>query len=244
VAHVELLTPPRGQGQVLVLVQGRARYGHGGGGLADGGLENVGGELGQRRGEAVRAGAGGGGVQADDRVEVDRAAPLVLRYLGERDPDQPPQLGLAEAGELGQRPVGVGGGPRPQPPRHGVPQHLGARLVAARAQRLPQPGIVVVVALPAAHPPAVRAPLPLPVGVAGEPQQALGLPGMDPAEGGSGEGDEQPRMPAHGLGDALAAAEAGGQELEAVGLVGRRARRGAAVAARLEQGASGSRSVA
>ena len=78
-------------------------------------------------------------------------------------------------------------------------------------------------ALPAASPPAMRAALALPVGVAGEHQQPLGLAGVDLAEAGGGEGDEQPRMPGHRLRDALAAAQAGGQELEAVGLVGGRA---------------------
>jgi hypothetical protein len=51
------------------------------------------------------------------------------------------------------------------------------------------------------------------------------------------EGHEQPRVGGHGVGDALAATEASGQELEAVGLVGRRAggaHRGAAVAAGLQ----------
>ena len=149
------------------------------------------------------------------------------------------QFGLGHAGELGQRPMQVDGGPRPQPTGQGVPQDLGAGLVAAGTQRLPQPGVVGVVALPAARPAAMRAPLALPVGMAGVHQPPLGLAGVDPAEGWRGEGHEQPWMGGHRLGDALAAPQPSGQELEAVGLVGRRAggaHRRPPVAARLEQG--------
>jgi hypothetical protein len=96
---------------------------------------------------------------------------------------------------------------------------LGAGLVAAGTQWLAKAGIVLIVALPAASPLAMRALLALPVGMAGEHQQPLDLAGVDSAEGWRGEGDEQPGMGCHRLGDALAAAEAGGQELEAVGLV-------------------------
>jgi hypothetical protein len=75
--------------------------------------------------------------------------------------------------------------------------------------------------------------------MAGEQEQPLRLPGMHPPEGWSGEGRKQPRMPDHRLGDTLAASEAGGQELELIGLVGGRAGgadRHPAVAAALEEG--------
>jgi hypothetical protein len=130
------------------------------------------------------------------------------------------------------------GGPRPQPPGQGVPQHLGASLIATRAHRLAQLGIVGVVALPAAGPAAVRAPLALPVGMARVDQQPLRPAGVHRTEGGGGEGDEQPRMPAHHLGDALAAPHAGGEQVELVGLVGGRAggaHGGPAVAAGLQE---------
>jgi hypothetical protein len=67
----------------------------------------------------------------------------------------------------------------------------------------------------------------------------LRLAGVDLAKGGGGEGHKQSRMGADRLGDALAAPEAGGQELEAVGLVGRRAGgadRHPPVATRLQEG--------
>jgi hypothetical protein len=73
VANVELLAPAGGQSHALVLVDHRAGHGHGARGLPDGPLEEVGGEpawWGRRTG---RAAAGGGRVQADDGVEVDRA---------------------------------------------------------------------------------------------------------------------------------------------------------------------------
>jgi hypothetical protein len=52
-------------------------------------------------------------------------------------------------------------------------------------------------------------------------QQPLRPPGVHLAEAGGGEGDEQPRMPADRLGDAFAAAQPSGEEVELVGLVGR-----------------------
>jgi hypothetical protein len=94
-------------------------------------------------------------------------------------------------------------------------------------------------ALPAVESSAVWTPLALPIGMTGEHQQPLGLAGVDPAEGGGGEGHEQPWMASHPLRDTLAAAQPGRQELELVTLVGRRAggaHRDPAVAARLEQG--------
>jgi hypothetical protein len=178
-------------------------------------------------------------VQADDGVEVDRAPLLVFGHLGERHPDQPPQRLLGQAGELGQCAIDINGGSRPQSSGEGVPEDLGTGLVATRAQRLAQSRIVLSMALPAAQPPAMRAGSTLPIGVAGEHQQPLGLAGVDPAKGGGGEGHKQSRMGADRLGDALATAQPSGQELKAVGLVGRRAGRadrGPPVATRLEQG--------
>jgi hypothetical protein len=101
---------------------------------------------------------------------MNRPPLLVLGHLGERDPHEPPQLPLGQPSELGQGAVQVDGGPRPQPPGQGIPEDLSAGLVAAGAQRLPEPRIVGVVALPAADPAAMRAFLALSVGVAGEHQ--------------------------------------------------------------------------
>ena len=189
-------------------------------------------------GQAAGAAALGGGVQADDGVEVDRAAPLELGHLGVGDPDQPPQLPLLEADQPAEGTLDGDGGPPPQLGRERVPQHLRLGVVAGRAERLAQPRVVLVVAVPAAIPDAVRAAGTLPVGVAGQHQPPLRLAGVDPAEAGSGEGHEQPRMRRHRLGDALAALEAGGQELVGIGPVGGRTRRAAGLpagAARLEQ---------
>jgi hypothetical protein len=133
VPHVELLTPPSDEGHALVPTDHRAGHGHRGGGSPDGGLKEVGGEPGWWGSDTRGAAAGGGRVQAKDRMEVDRAPPLVLGDLGEGDADQRPHLGLGQPGELGERPVQVDGGSRPQPPGQRVPQHLGAGLVTAGA---------------------------------------------------------------------------------------------------------------
>jgi len=86
-------------------------------------------------------------------------------------------------------------------------------------------------AVPAAIPQAMWAPVPLTVRVTGQHQAPLGLAGVDPAEAGGGKGHEQPRMHADRLGDALAALEPGGEQLVGIGLVGRRTRRTAGLPA-------------
>ena len=127
-------------------------------------------------------------------MEVDRPAPLELGHLGIGDPDQPAQLALLEADQAAQGTLDGDGGPPPQLGGQGVPQHLRLGVVAGRAERLAQPRVVLVVAVPAASPGAVRAAGTLPVGVAGQHQPPLRLAGVDPAEAGGGEGHEQPRM--------------------------------------------------
>ena len=168
-------------------------------------LEQGGGEGLGWWGQAAGAAAVGGRVQADDGVEVDRAASLELGHLGVGDPDQPPQLGLLEADQPAQGTLDGDGGPTPQLGRQRVPEHLRLGVVAGRAQRLAQARVVLVMAMPAAIPAAMRAAGTLPVGVAGQHQPPLGLARVDPAEGRRGEGHEQPRMGGHGVGDALAA---------------------------------------
>ena len=171
-------------------------------------------------------------------MEVDRPAPLELGHLGIGDPDQPAQLALLEADQPAQGTLDGDGGPPPQLGRERVPQHLRLGVIAGRAERLPQPRVVGVVAVPAAIPDAVGAAGTLAVGVTGQHQPPLRLARVDAAEAGGGEGHEQPRMLADRLGDALAALEPGGQELVGVGPVGGRTRRAAGLpagAARLEQ---------
>src|SRR5215218_6292912 len=134
------------------------------------------------------------------------------------------------------------GGSAPQLWGQSIPDHLRVAVIAAGAQRLTEPGIGLVVAVPAAGRLTMRAALTLPVGIAGVDQPTLSLAGVDLAEAGGGEGDEQPRMAGHGVGDALAAFQPSGKELIAVGLVGRRAgraHRGPTVAAGLQEGGVG-----
>ena len=78
VAHVKLLTPAGDQGHALVLIDHRAGHRHRRRHPAHRSLENIGGELGRRRGHTGRAAAVGDGVQPDDGEEVDGAAALVL----------------------------------------------------------------------------------------------------------------------------------------------------------------------
>jgi hypothetical protein len=142
-------------------------------------------------------------------MEVDRAPTLVLGHLGIGDPDQPTQPGLVQADQAAQGTLDGDGGPPPQLRGQGVPEHLRLGVVAGRTQWLPQPRVIHVMAMPAASPLAVRAAGTLAVRMAGQDQPPLGLARVDPAEAGGGEGDEQPRMGGHRLGDALAALQAG-----------------------------------
>jgi hypothetical protein len=169
---------------------------------------------------------------------VDGAAALELGHLGIADADHLAQLALVQVDQAAQGTLHSDGGPPPQLRGQGIPQHLGLRVVAARAERLPQPRVVLLVPMPAAGPGAVGAAGALPMRVTGQHQPALGLAGVDPAEAGGGEGHEQPRMLRDAVGDALAALEAGGQELVGVGPVDGRtggAAGLAAGAARLQQ---------
>jgi hypothetical protein len=158
-------------------------------------------------------------------VEVNRPAPLELGHLRIRHADHPPQPSLVQADLTGQGALEGDGRPPPELGGKRIPQHLRRGVIAGRAERLPQPWIVLVVAMPAAIPCAMRAASALPVGMAGQHQAALGLAGVDPAEAGRGEGHEQPRMLVDRLGDALAALQPGGQQLVGIGPVGGRTRR-------------------
>src|SRR5215217_4445463 len=80
-AHVELLTPAGGHPHAQVPIDRRAGHGHGGGRFLDGLLEQAGAELLGGRQHTPRTGTRGGGVQADDGVEVDGAALLILATL-------------------------------------------------------------------------------------------------------------------------------------------------------------------
>jgi hypothetical protein len=100
VADVELLAPA---GQPLrLLLDRRIWHGHGDGGQPHGLGQQLGGEpLGWWR-HVLRVVSRWCGVQADDGVEVDRAAGLVLGHLGVADPHQPLHLGLADAQQMSE----------------------------------------------------------------------------------------------------------------------------------------------
>ena len=133
--------------------------------------------------------------------------------------------------------------------RHSSPVLLfhttcGVVVVAVRAQRLPELGVVAAVAGEAGQLAAVRAGFGVAAGVAGlRFAGALGFagtgvrpdgPGVDRAEGRGGEGGEHGRVAGDVFGDAFAADQPGAEELEGVAAVGfgaGRAGGGAAVAA-------------
>src|SRR5215217_574051 len=125
---------------------------------------------------------------------MDRPASLELGNLGIGDSDQSAQLCLLEADQAAESTLDSDGGPPPQLRRQGVPQHLGLGVVAGQAERLAQPWVVLVVAVPAAIADAVGAASGLAMRVAGQYQAALGLARVDPAEAWGGEGHEQPRV--------------------------------------------------
>jgi hypothetical protein len=167
-------------------------------------------------------------------VEVDRPSLLEFGDLGVRHPHQLAQLTLLEPDQAGQGTLDGDGGPPPQLRGKGVPQHLRPSVIAARTQRLPQPRIVLAVAVPAPIPHTMWAAGALPVRVTGQHQPPLRPARVDSAEARGSEGHEQPRMRGHGLGDALATLEPSGQELVGVGPVGGRT----GWAARLPPGAT------
>ena len=89
-----------------------------GGGLADGVAQHVSVDA-VRRGLVVLA----GGIEADDGVEVDDAAGLVLGDLDEPDADQDAEPFLGDAQAAGELAGQVGDEPAPQVGRVGVEQH-------------------------------------------------------------------------------------------------------------------------
>ena len=178
----------------------------GSGGQADGVAQRLGGDAGGR-GLVVLA----GGVQADDGVEVDDAACLVLSDLDEPDADQGAQVFLGDAQAAGELAGQVGGEPAPQVGRAGVEQHRGLVVVAVAAHGLAEPGVGLEVAGRAGDVAAVRAAAGLGVaaGTAGQDGLAAHPPGVDRAERRRGEGGEHARVRGDRVGDALAASRRG-----------------------------------
>jgi len=249
-ADVGLLAPgdfPAGSVRAAGVRPGLA--GDRGGGPVDGVFEVGGGDAGRGRDDRSRVG-GVDAVEAEQDVEVDSAACLVLGGLAVRDPDRRESFGgpaVAEAHrEADEVAFDVLFGAAPQFAGGSVPDGVGVVVVAVRAQRLAEPGVIGGVAAEAGQGAAVRA------GAGVAPSMAgLGLaaavvlaragvaadgPGVDGAEGGGGEGGEHDGVGGDGSGDALAAGQPGAQELERVAAVGFGAAGvgdGAAVAARL-----------
>ena len=171
-------------------------------------------------------------VKTEDRVEVDQAATLKLGHLRKRDPN-------ADAvclGELVHAPADGDDGAAPQFGRVRVPHHGGVVVVAVRAQRLAEAGVVCLVPLPAGDPPPVRAEVGLAPGAAPGHLPAAGdHAGVNRAEGGRGEGREHARVRGDRRGHALAPGQPGADQLVGVGPVSRgtgRADRSPAVTAR------------
>ena len=75
---------------------------------------------------------GGWAVEADEGVEVDHAAPLVLGDFGELHPHQLPGRGFGEAEVSGQLPAQGDGEPPPQFRRPPLPHQMAGVVVAVR----------------------------------------------------------------------------------------------------------------
>jgi hypothetical protein len=107
--------------------------------------------------QAAGRGWSGRAVEADDRVEVDDAAPLVFGDLGEGDPDLGGERLVGEPGLPGQGPAQGDGETPPEFRGAGVEQNSPGVVVTVRAQRLAEAKVVTVVNLAARHPAAVWA---------------------------------------------------------------------------------------
>jgi hypothetical protein len=104
----------------------------------------------------------GGAVEADDGVEVDHAAALVFGDLGEGDPQLGGE-GLVRQPGLASKGAAQGDGEAaPQFGGAGVEQDRAGVVIAVRAQRLTEPGIIASVPVTAGHTSAVGAGLDAP----------------------------------------------------------------------------------
>ncbi len=173
------------------------------------------------RGRGVAA---AGAVEADDRMEVDCSALLVLGDLGEGDAGVVAQAPLGQARTLGDLPAEVGREAPPEGARVRVPEDGGFVVVGVGVEGGAEGGVVLVVMGAAA---------------AGA---AVGAAVVDGAEAGGGEGGEDARVGGDVFGGAFAATESGGDQVEgvaAVDLCAGRAAGGAAVVAADEELAGG-----
>ncbi len=145
---------------------------------------------------------------------MDQAAGLVFGDAGEGEPDHAGELADGQAREPGELALDGDRGPPPELADRGVPQD-GARVVeTVRAQRLAEQRVVGPVPVPTSEADAVRAVSP--PGCAGLRLAGGFASRVDGAERRRGQRHEQPRVPVDGVRDALAAAEAGGDQMPAV----------------------------
>ncbi len=162
------------------------------GGGTDGLVEELGGCPGGRG-----TGGTGGSVEADDGVEVDLAALLVLGDLRARERGVVPQDPLCQPCRLRDLPPQVGGEACPQGRGVRVPQHRARVVVAVGIEWGAEERVVVG------------------VGVAAVAAAGVGLV-VDGAEAGRGEGGEDAGVCGDAGGDGLATAKSRGDELVGV----------------------------
>ena len=168
-------------------------------------------------------------VEAEQDVEVDRAAGLVFGGFAVGDADGVGQAGRWRAALVEAPFDGLLGAP-PQLAGLVVPHGVGGVVVAVRAQRLAEAGVVGAVAGEAGQRAAVRAGVDVAAGVAGLRSAGAAGPvgagvladraGVDGSEGGGGEGGEDGRVGGDVGGDAFAAGQPGADEVVGVAAVG------------------------
>src|SRR5690606_5225380 len=95
-------------------------------------------------------------VQADDGVEVDDAAGLVLGDFGEGDADLPVERRVGHPGGGGEVAAQVGGEAAPQLSGVGVPQHVADVVVGVGVERLADALVVAAMAFEAGRASAAR----------------------------------------------------------------------------------------
>src|SRR6266498_450844 len=213
-----------------------ARPGHGDAtrGLLDGSFEDLRRELRRRRLDLAGAARS---IEPDERVEVDHAPPLVLGDLGVADAHDLRELGGRESGGARQLAAEVDGRSTPERRRQRVPDDRGLVVEAVRADRLAKARVVGLVAAPAPGRAPVRASCARASRMARPDGPAALAATVDRPERRRGKGDEQPRMLGDAGRDALAAAQARGDQMPSippVDLAARPAAGRAPVAAGLE----------
>jgi hypothetical protein len=149
-------------------------------------------------------------------VKVHNAAPLVFSDLGKGDAKLGGERFAGHPGHAGQSTAQRNGEPAPQFGRAGIEQHCAGVVVAVRAQRFGELGVVASVPLAAGQPVAVCADLAASAGSAPQQSAVFLALNVDRTERRCGERSEHARMGGDGLGDALAAAESRADELVGV----------------------------